>query len=328
MNDVKLPYVNCPKREKPLIARRIVEAVRNQTPPGRFLSKDSKGMWNDIGDGRAREKTSQALREGAPVIRVMVGKPTSSTNVAAAVKEAKRADRADKECGMTFPEKTAEEKVGRNPTPPTDRESKPAFISLGKSSDNTPPRVVVSNSGPMPLRSGSFGEQGISATLWQPLPRLAGRSFNSMTYPIMGGFSAPPQGRIDYSFGMPRHSDSVPLETVRGLLLGQLDPVQLAIQLLTPEEVAIVARRYAGSTIIAHSNALSSSRCTPTSVSSSITHPLTLNPQVSDSSSSAESSMHRTHSDGSSTDSPKQSSNYIKPALPKKKRKYIENDDA
>lgn len=65
VNEVKLPYVNCPKREKPLIARRIVEAVRNQTPPGRFLSKDSKtALWNDIGDGKAREKTSQALREG------------------------------------------------------------------------------------------------------------------------------------------------------------------------------------------------------------------------------------------------------------------------
>ena len=67
VNDVKVLYVSCPKREKPLIARRIVEAVREQTPPGRFLIKDITGLWNDIGDGRAREKTSQALREGAPI---------------------------------------------------------------------------------------------------------------------------------------------------------------------------------------------------------------------------------------------------------------------
>merc|ERR1719253_234964 len=105
VNEVKVPYVNCPKREKPLIARWIVEAVRNQTPPGRFLSKDSKGLWNDIGDGKAREKTSQALREGAPIIRDMIGKPSSPNNVASVLKEAKKAERAEKEYGVKLPKK-------------------------------------------------------------------------------------------------------------------------------------------------------------------------------------------------------------------------------
>jgi len=74
VNERKRTYLNSSKREKPLVSRSIVEAVRNRKPPGRFLTKDDKtGLWNDIGDQKAREKTSQALREGAPVIRREIG---------------------------------------------------------------------------------------------------------------------------------------------------------------------------------------------------------------------------------------------------------------
>lgn len=46
----------------------MVELVREKG--GRFLRKDKAAdMWVDIGDDRAKEKTSQALREGAPEIR-------------------------------------------------------------------------------------------------------------------------------------------------------------------------------------------------------------------------------------------------------------------
>lgn len=63
-------YVTLPKRQKMLLSRSIVHAVRSQGPPGRFLQKDSKSdYWYDIGDQRAQEKTSQALREGAPELR-------------------------------------------------------------------------------------------------------------------------------------------------------------------------------------------------------------------------------------------------------------------
>lgn len=42
----------------------IVRAILNGDPPGRFLKKDKKtGLWYNIGDKRAAEKTSQALRE-------------------------------------------------------------------------------------------------------------------------------------------------------------------------------------------------------------------------------------------------------------------------
>mmetsp|Transcript_46190 Transcript_46190/g.70647 ORF Transcript_46190/g.70647 Transcript_46190/m.70647 type:complete len:875 (-) Transcript_46190:72-2696(-) len=57
-------YVRAPKIQKPSVARVIVRAIRNGDPPGRFLKKDDKtGKWIDIGDKKAAEKTSQALRE-------------------------------------------------------------------------------------------------------------------------------------------------------------------------------------------------------------------------------------------------------------------------
>jgi len=57
-------YVRAPKVQKPSVARVIVRAIRNGDPPGRFLKKDDKtGKWKDIGDKKAAEKTSQALRE-------------------------------------------------------------------------------------------------------------------------------------------------------------------------------------------------------------------------------------------------------------------------
>eukprot|EP00542_Grammatophora_oceanica_P022939 CAMPEP_0194033110 /NCGR_PEP_ID=MMETSP0009_2-20130614/5899_1 /TAXON_ID=210454 /ORGANISM="Grammatophora oceanica, Strain CCMP 410" /LENGTH=511 /DNA_ID=CAMNT_0038673731 /DNA_START=373 /DNA_END=1908 /DNA_ORIENTATION=+ len=57
-------YVTLTKKQKMMVARKIVETIRNQHPSGRFLQKDTKtGMWFDIGLPRSLEKTSQALRE-------------------------------------------------------------------------------------------------------------------------------------------------------------------------------------------------------------------------------------------------------------------------
>jgi hypothetical protein len=56
--------VRAPKIQKPSVARVIVKAIRCGDPPGRFLRKDEKtGKWVDVGDKKAAEKTSQALRE-------------------------------------------------------------------------------------------------------------------------------------------------------------------------------------------------------------------------------------------------------------------------
>lgn len=78
-------YLLACKRNKAKIAKLIVDTIRTKfLPPGRFLRRQDSsslnysginneqlkwGVWVDIGDTKAREKTSQALREGAPVIR-------------------------------------------------------------------------------------------------------------------------------------------------------------------------------------------------------------------------------------------------------------------
>ena len=59
------------KNDKPAISRAIVRSVREKN--GRFLKKDEKtGLWFEIGDDAAREKTSQALRQRAPEMRKLL----------------------------------------------------------------------------------------------------------------------------------------------------------------------------------------------------------------------------------------------------------------
>ena len=52
------------KREKSLIVSSIVNEIRAMDPPGRFLARTNH--WYDIGNEKARKKTSTALRENAP----------------------------------------------------------------------------------------------------------------------------------------------------------------------------------------------------------------------------------------------------------------------
>lgn len=66
----KVDYVSSKRLDKPLVALEIIREWRAQDPPGRFLKMDEHtGLWNDVGDKKAREKTSQALREKAPSLR-------------------------------------------------------------------------------------------------------------------------------------------------------------------------------------------------------------------------------------------------------------------
>ena len=70
VEDRKVDYINSKRLDKPLVALDIIKEWRAQKPPGRFLKMDDKtGLWFDVGDKKAREKTSQALREKAPIIR-------------------------------------------------------------------------------------------------------------------------------------------------------------------------------------------------------------------------------------------------------------------
>jgi hypothetical protein len=70
VEDRKVHYIHSKRLDKPLVALEIIREWRSQDPPGRFLRADDKtGLWTDVGDKKAREKTSQALREKAPTIR-------------------------------------------------------------------------------------------------------------------------------------------------------------------------------------------------------------------------------------------------------------------
>jgi hypothetical protein len=70
VEDRKMDYVTSKRLDKPLVALEIIRIWRGQDPPGRFLkANDKTGLWEDVGDKKAREKTSQALREKAPLLR-------------------------------------------------------------------------------------------------------------------------------------------------------------------------------------------------------------------------------------------------------------------
>lgn len=69
------------KQEKAKVSIEVIDLVKSQRPPGRFLARDesmpsgpgvsalSASYWIEIDLNKAISKTSQALREGAPVIR-------------------------------------------------------------------------------------------------------------------------------------------------------------------------------------------------------------------------------------------------------------------
>eukprot|EP00536_Pseudo-nitzschia_multiseries_P000222 jgi/Psemu1/178039/e_gw1.3.17.1 len=61
-------YLISTKEQKSAISRSIVDVIRNNG--GRFLEKATNRNWyHDIGDAKAMEKTSQALREGQSKLR-------------------------------------------------------------------------------------------------------------------------------------------------------------------------------------------------------------------------------------------------------------------
>eukprot|EP00549_Striatella_unipunctata_P015850 CAMPEP_0118682290 /NCGR_PEP_ID=MMETSP0800-20121206/5407_1 /TAXON_ID=210618 ORGANISM="Striatella unipunctata, Strain CCMP2910" /NCGR_SAMPLE_ID=MMETSP0800 /ASSEMBLY_ACC=CAM_ASM_000638 /LENGTH=404 /DNA_ID=CAMNT_0006578671 /DNA_START=77 /DNA_END=1291 /DNA_ORIENTATION=+ len=68
INNHRRSYLRARKNDKPAISKSIVRQIRECN--GRFLKKDEKsGLWFEVGDDSAREKTSQALRQRAPEMR-------------------------------------------------------------------------------------------------------------------------------------------------------------------------------------------------------------------------------------------------------------------
>jgi len=74
------------KGEKTRIGQSIVNHIRSRHPPGRFLARyennesghDTRGLWYEIGDVRARQKVNQCLREGAKEIKAAAQKRGTS----------------------------------------------------------------------------------------------------------------------------------------------------------------------------------------------------------------------------------------------------------
>lgn len=103
-------YLKAKKKEKPNVAGEIVDKIRSLDPPGRFLKKDrDTGYWLDIGDMRAKEKTSQALREGAPLIRRKLKEGALLADEEGGVTKEKESVDQDKSLGTVASETTIKE---------------------------------------------------------------------------------------------------------------------------------------------------------------------------------------------------------------------------
>ena len=74
-------YLFASKRDKAYVAHGIVDVIRSLKPPGRFLKKNKNNIWVEIGNKKAREKTSQALREKAPELMVMLQKDGTNSEL-------------------------------------------------------------------------------------------------------------------------------------------------------------------------------------------------------------------------------------------------------
>lgn len=104
------------KQEKRLVANSIVSDIRDIE--GRFLAKNNNtGEWYDIGDEKARDKTSQALRENAPTIRAEI---TEGANQLRSKKPtSKKGTSVKKKTTNSAPSKTKSKKGRKEPSIPS-----------------------------------------------------------------------------------------------------------------------------------------------------------------------------------------------------------------
>lgn len=148
--DHQQAYLMARKRDKRDIAQTIVSIIRNNG--GRFLKRDETSTdekWVDVGDKKACEKTSQALREGLEVRRNGF------------------MDRGDPSLGNA-----KNIKAGAKPNPPKKkRKATPPITPLSLSPHNLPnmpPKNVV----PIPHQlPPQLPPQMLSQRIPQPLPQ-------------------------------------------------------------------------------------------------------------------------------------------------------------
>jgi hypothetical protein len=177
-------YIKAKKKEKPDVAAEVVDIVRKLDPPGRFLKKDPNTLyWVDIGDLKAKEKTSQALREGAPEIR----KKLSSEAAAEDAEDDSEDEAASPDKSMA----SAESKGNNNNPNPTidlgssavlidhhhqdsDMDKKPSPAEETKRQDLSEPNTDA----PVTLPSPKVGQQKQASGNEEDEENLVSRSFS------------------------------------------------------------------------------------------------------------------------------------------------------
>ena len=65
------------KNDKTLVVKSIVDIIRQNG--GRFLKKDSEGVWHDIGDSQAKEKVGHSLRDQVTALSKQKKDPPSAS---------------------------------------------------------------------------------------------------------------------------------------------------------------------------------------------------------------------------------------------------------
>ena len=70
----KIEYLKADTNKAKIVSK-IVSMIRNLDPPDRFLKQDTvTGLWEEIGDAKAKKKTGQAFREGSPNLHINMEK--------------------------------------------------------------------------------------------------------------------------------------------------------------------------------------------------------------------------------------------------------------
>mmetsp|Transcript_7395 Transcript_7395/g.10586 ORF Transcript_7395/g.10586 Transcript_7395/m.10586 type:complete len:634 (-) Transcript_7395:232-2133(-) len=224
-------YITLPKRQKMLLSRSIVNAVRSQNPPGRFLQKDSStSTWFDVGDHKATEKTSQALREGAPTIR---GNMDSKETEKGAGEKGGSTEKATKT--------TTKKNKPKNPTkapsivppfvPTNVNSGPPAATGAPASSNNSMPNNTAPPPPPQaPPQSHSPGmmhSPGMGSPMYPPY-NMAPNNYPNMVRSMQHGMPPNAQGYPNHQ-GLPSHvpppvSSQAPVDNKQTGRRKRLDP--------------------------------------------------------------------------------------------------------
>ena len=151
VSDRKDEYQNCKKVDKASIAWDIIDELRDQKPPPRFLKKDySTGLWHIVKDNEVRRKISQCLRErAAPVLprknKVKAKKIAKST----ASKQQQRSSRGKNKGDLLA---VAETQATLSESLPLDKKRKPTEPNENQMESLPVARLQVQVATPPPLR--------------------------------------------------------------------------------------------------------------------------------------------------------------------------------